>query len=66
MKLKLFKGTSQKMSYIIVKVLFNKHQLNNLNLLKIFFIQCEFKRSLFAFFHTAKSIEVSMPLVNKF
>lgn len=47
MKVKLFKGTSQNMSYIILKSLFNKHQLKGLNLLKIFFIQCKFKRSLF-------------------
>lgn len=47
MKVKLFKGTSQNMSCIIVKALFNKHQLKDLNLLKIFFIPCEFKRSLF-------------------
>lgn len=47
MKVKLFKGTSQNISYIILKAPFNKRQLKDLNLLKIFFIQCEFKRSLF-------------------
>lgn len=66
MKVKLFKGTNQNMSYVIVKALFNKHQLKDINLLKIFSLNVSSKGHCLAFFLTAKSTEANMPLVNKF
>lgn len=67
MKVKLFKGTSQNMFYVIVKALLNKHQLKDLNLLKIFCIQAKSSKGhCLAFLLMGKSREVNMTLVNKF
>lgn len=67
MKVKVFKGTSQNMSYKIVKALLNNHQLKDLNLLKTFCIQVKSSKGhCLAFLLMGKSREVNMPLVNKF
>lgn len=67
MKAKLFKATSQNMSYVIEKTPLNKHQLKELNLLKILCIQAKSSKGhRLAFLLMGKAREVNMPLINTF